>query len=58
MINLAAIKGENRDLVMTMNARLEATIKAEIGVDDGCEMPNLKDINWTLNNKGRETILD
>ena len=28
------------------------------GVDDGREMPDFKDVVWTLNRKGSETILD
>lgn len=58
MTNLAATKGQNRDLVMTMSAKLDAVIKSEIGVDDGREMPDFKGIAWTLNSKGTETILD
>ncbi len=42
MTNLAATKGQDHDLVMTMSAKLEAVIKAEIGVDDGREMPDFK----------------
>ncbi len=58
MTNLAATKGQGSDLVMTMSAKLEAVIKAEIGVDDGREMPDFKGVAWTLNSKGSETILD
>jgi arylsulfatase len=58
MTNLAATKGQDRDLVMTMSDKLEAVIKAEIGVDDGREMPDFTGIAWTLNSKGSETILD
>jgi arylsulfatase len=58
MTNLAAIKGQNRELVMKMSAKLEAVIKDEIGVDDGREMPDLQGMNWTLQSKGNETILD
>jgi arylsulfatase A-like enzyme len=46
--NLAAKKGENRDLVLAMSGKLEAMIKTEIGIDDGREMPPFKDVTWTL----------
>ena len=58
MTNLAAQKGEHRDLVLAMSAKLEALIKREIGVDDGREMPPFKGVTWTLDVKGSETILD
>jgi arylsulfatase len=58
MTNLAAVKGENRGLVATMSAKLEAVIKDEIGAEDGREMPDLKGVAWVLNSKGGETILD
>lgn len=48
MTNLAAKKGENADLVMSMSAKLEAAIKDEIGADDGREMPDFKGIKWTI----------
>ena len=31
-----------------MSAKLEALIKAEIGVDDGREMPDVGKITWTI----------
>jgi len=48
--NLAATKGQNDELVLAMSAKLERAIAAEIGVDDGREMPDLngKDLNWAL----------
>jgi arylsulfatase A-like enzyme len=48
--NLAAKKGENAELVMAMSDKLERVIKAEIGVDDGREMPDVKgkDVRWSL----------
>ncbi len=58
MSNLAANKGENRDLVLAMNSKLEALIKTEIGIDDGREMPDLKGIVWTVDTKDNETVLD
>lgn len=58
MNNLAAVKGQNRELVMKMSAKLEQVIKDEIGVDDGREMPDIKGISWTLNQKSGEAVLD
>jgi len=47
-VNLAGDQAKNRDLIMTMSAKLEAIIKAEIGVDDGREMPNIPLVNWAI----------
>lgn len=33
---------------MTCSAGLEAVIKAEIGVDDGREMPDFDEIDWQI----------
>ncbi len=46
MVNLAADRAKNAELIMTMNGQLEALIKAEIGVDDGREMPDIPKISW------------
>lgn len=48
MVNLAVDREANRDLILTMNAKLEAAIKAEIGKDDGREMPDIPFIKWTI----------
>ncbi len=48
MTNLAAKQGENAELVAAMSAKLEAAIKAEIGVDDGREMPEVEGIDWRI----------
>jgi arylsulfatase len=48
MVNLGADSTRNRDLILTMNAKLEALIKAEIGVDDGRELPNIPLVTWTI----------
>ncbi|MCX2713024.1 sulfatase-like hydrolase/transferase [Mycolicibacterium sp. J2] len=48
MTNLAAAQGENAELVLAASAKLESLIKAEIGVDDGREMPHFDDIDWTI----------
>jgi arylsulfatase len=46
--NLAADRAKHADLVATMSGKLEAIIKAEIGVDDGREMPEIGKITWTI----------
>jgi arylsulfatase len=56
--NLAAVKGQHTDLVLTMSRKLETMIKGEIGVDDGREMPEFQAITWTLDTKGNDTVLD
>jgi arylsulfatase len=48
MKNLAARKGENAALVMAMSGKLERQIKAQIGADDGREMPVIEGIDWTI----------
>ncbi len=48
MTNLAAVKGDNADLVLASSAKLEAAIQREIGVDDGREMPDFDNIEWTI----------
>jgi arylsulfatase len=47
--NLAVDKATNRELILAMNEKLEAIIKAEIGVDDGRELPNIPLVNWAIN---------
>jgi arylsulfatase len=46
--NLAADKEENRKLILVMNEKLEAIINAEIGVDDGRELPKIPTVNWAI----------
>lgn len=48
MTNLAASKGMQAELVMAMSNKLEAIIKAEIGIDDGREMPKFEGIDWAI----------
>ncbi len=48
LTNLAAERGDNAELVLASSRKLEAVIKAEIGVDDGREMPQLQDIDWRI----------
>ena len=58
MVNLGATKGEHRDLVLALSAKLEALIKMEMGVDDGREMPPFKGVVWTVDTADNETVLD
>ncbi|NDV13163.1 sulfatase-like hydrolase/transferase [Crenobacter caeni] len=46
--NLATAPTANAALLMAMNQKLESAIKAEIGVDDGREMPEVDRINWNI----------
>ncbi len=46
--NLAIDRVANAALLQTMNAKLEAAIKAEIGKDDGRELPDIAGITWGL----------
>lgn len=46
MNNLAVDRTKNAELIVSMNAKLEAVIKAEIGKDDGREMPDIANITW------------
>ena len=48
MVNLAADRAGNHDLIVGMNQKLEVLIKAEIGIDDGREMPDIPSIEWTI----------
>jgi len=48
MTNLAATPGQNPKLTQRMNQKLEALIKAEIGVDDGREMPKFEGVEWSI----------
>ncbi len=45
-MNLAYDFDRNRDLIATMNAKLNALIAREIGVDDGGFLPLRDWINW------------
>jgi arylsulfatase A-like enzyme len=47
-VNLAADRLKNGELVSRMNTALESLIKAEIGRDDGREMPNVDKVQWTI----------
>lgn len=48
MTNLAVDRDENAELVLAMNARLDSIISAEIGIDDGRELPDIEGIDWAL----------
>jgi arylsulfatase len=48
MKNLAMAKGANEALVMTMNGKLNAAVEAEIGKDDGREMPEMAGVSWAV----------
>lgn len=48
MKNLAVDRAANAQLISTMSNKLERVIKAEIGTDDGREMPNIPLIKWTI----------
>jgi arylsulfatase len=47
-VNLAGDRAKNAELIATMSGKLEALIKAEIGQDDGREMPDVSKITWTI----------
>lgn len=46
--NLAADRAANAGLIAAMSAKLERAISAEIGRDDGREMPDFPRITWSL----------
>lgn len=48
MTNLAALPETNAELVLAMNDKLDTIIAAEIGIDDGRELPNVEGIDWAL----------
>jgi arylsulfatase A-like enzyme len=48
VVNLAADREKNADLITAMSAKLEAAIKREIGVDDGREMPEIPKVEWYM----------
>ena len=47
-VNLAADREKHKDLISAMSTKLEAAIKAEIGVDDGREMPEIPKFTWYM----------
>ncbi len=46
--NLAVDRKANAELLVAMNGKLEAIIRAEIGKDDGRELPNLPGVDWGI----------
>ncbi len=48
VVNLAADRRKNAVLITSMSAKLEAAIKAEIGADDGREMPEMSKVRWYM----------
>jgi arylsulfatase len=46
--NLANDRRANAELLATMNGKLQAVIKAEIGKDDGRELPDVAGITWGI----------
>ena len=48
MVNLGNDRKANHDLIMTMNAKLQNLIQAEIGNDNGRELPNIPLVNWEI----------
>jgi arylsulfatase A-like enzyme len=44
--NLAVDRAAHANLLTTMNGKLEAVIRLEIGKDDGRELPNIAGIDW------------
>ena len=49
MKNLAVNRSQNGKVIMEMSEKLERVIRAEIGKDDGREMPNIPTVDWTIN---------
>ncbi|SDD56844.1 sulfatase-like hydrolase/transferase [Ruegeria marina] len=48
MNNLARDRVGNAELIQRMSGKLEAIIAAEIGVDDGRELPDIPTVDWTV----------
>jgi arylsulfatase A-like enzyme len=48
MTNMAADRAQNGDLITSMSRKLDAAVNAEIGVDDGRELPNIPRVTWTI----------
>lgn len=46
--NIAMDREENAGLITAMSEKLESLIQAEIGKDDGREMPDLAKITWSI----------
>ena len=48
MTNLGANRDANAQVITTVNAKLNAVMAAEFGPDDGREMPDVPNIDWTI----------
>lgn len=48
MTNLAIDRERHRELILQMNAKLNAVIADEMGVDDGRELPNIPFVDWSI----------
>ena len=48
MANMAVDRAQNGELITSMSRKLDAVVKAEIGVDDGRELPNIPRVTWTI----------
>lgn len=48
LTNLGVDRAAHADLITSMNDKLNRLIKAEMGADDGREMPDFKGINWAI----------
>ena len=48
MVNLAREPTKNTELMLSMSSKLETLIKAEVGIDDGRELPNIPFVTWTI----------
>ncbi|EPK7361040.1 sulfatase-like hydrolase/transferase [Kluyvera ascorbata] len=55
-LNLAINKQQHKQLIMTMNEKLNALYAAEIGIDDGHFMPEIDNTNWDLTAKQFQQI--
>ena len=51
MDNLALDRKTNQNLIMAMSSKLETLIKAEIGLDNGRELPNIPFVDWEVDLK-------
>jgi arylsulfatase len=48
MTNLGMDSTKNRELILAMNAKLNALIAAEYGADNGRELPNIPLVTWGI----------
>lgn len=48
VVNIANKRDAQGELISALSGKLEGVIKAEIGTDDGREMPNIPTVDWTI----------